>query len=154
MWAMRLPALVLALALAASGCSRPEEPSPLPSVRLGMSPRDVRERFEGGGEGTWQTSVGKKAGEDTVVEWAARDRGTARVSAARFEFHLGMLVAVRAQLNEAVPDERISATAKTVVVRSPSASGVGAGSELVILARDCPTHRDEAERAASRLKKP
>lgn len=138
-----------------AGCDKPETPSPFPGVRLGMSPRDVRDRFGpiAGGEGTWQTKVVTKPGEDTVLEWTAKDAAATKVPTARFEFHLGMLVAIRAHLNENVAAERIEATEKTVTVRSPAPAG-GAGSEVVILARDCPTHKEEAESAASRLKKP
>jgi len=137
-----------------AACDKPDTPSPFPGVRLGMSPRDVRDRFgaAAGGEGTWQTKVVAKPGEDTVLEWTARDPAAARVPSARFEFHLGMLVAIRAHLSEPVTAERIEATEKTVIVRSPAPAGA-AGSEVVLLARDCPTHKEEAETAVSRLKK-
>jgi hypothetical protein len=128
-------------------CDREPVSDPVPGVRLGMSPRDVRDRFEGGAQGSWQTKVGGGAGasDDTVVEWSATD-GSARH--ARFEFHLGMLVAIRAHLREPIASERIDLTAKTVTVRRPGS----AGSDVTILARDCPTHKDEAEALASRAR--
>lgn len=147
-WRAGLLALVLALAGgAAAGCN-PEPPNEVvPGVRLGMAPRDVRDRFDGGGEGTWQTKVGGGAGasDDTVLEWnAGGDRS--RATHARFEFHLGMLVAVRAHLREGIGAPRVDVTPKTVTVRTPEAGGT----EVTILARDCPTHHDEAEALAAK----
>ena len=48
-------------------CDRSGSSDAVPGVRLGMSPRDVRERFAGGG-GVWQTQVGGGAGasDDTI----------------------------------------------------------------------------------------
>ena len=129
---------VLAFALAAPACSH-DDPGALPNVRLGMSPRDVRERLRPGGEGSWKTSLGPEG--DTIVAWRARDPGVA-IPDARFEFHLGMLVAVRAHLHEATAGEQIAVTPKTVTMRRPAPEG---GSELVVLSRDCPTHHEEAE---------
>ncbi|MBX3205363.1 MAG: hypothetical protein KF764_09855 [Labilithrix sp.] len=145
---MRVPTLlfcllaVLTLAFGAS-CTR-EEREAIPNVRLGMAPRDVRERFQPGGEGAWQTALG--AGDDTVLEWTSRD-ARSPVAAARFEFHLGMLVAIRARLNETVSREEVSATPKTVTIKAPAREG---GASVTVLARDCPTHKDEAESFAAR----
>lgn len=123
----------------------------LPGVRLGMAPRDVRDRFEGGAQGSWQTKVGGGAGasDDTVVEWTANGDST-RVSHARFEFHLGMLVAVRAHLRDGGVhgEARIEATPKTVTMLTPAAGGT----DLTMLARDCPTHHEEAESLAAKAR--
>jgi hypothetical protein len=136
----------LALAFVLAACGRDGASDAIPGVRLGMSPRDVRDRFDGGGEGAWQTKIGGGVGasDDTVLEWSAAHDTTH----ARFEFHLGMLVAVRAHLREGVPSERVDLTPKTVTVRTPQAGGT----ELTILARDCPTHHEEAESLASRAR--
>jgi hypothetical protein len=141
---------VVALAACAS-CHADPASETLPGVRLGMAPRDVRDRFDGGGDGAWQTLIGSGspgggggvgASDDTVVEWTASNDHT-RVSHARFEFHLGMLVAVRAHLRQpAVKNEpRTEITPKTVTVLVPAAGGT----DVTMLARDCPTHREEAE---------
>jgi hypothetical protein len=145
---MASAALLLILALAA--CERSTGGDPVPGVRLGMSPRDVRDRFEGGGQGAWQTKVGGGAGasDDTVLEWTATE-ATSRATEARFEFHLGMLVAVRAHLREAAGAEHIDLTPKTVTLRAPQAGGT----EVTLLARDCPTHHDEAEALAAKASK-
>ncbi len=145
---MRLGPIVLSLVVAltlpfGASCSR-EEVEAVPNVRLGMAPRDVRERFQPGGEGSWQTALG--SGDDTVIEWTARDP-RAPVAQARFEFHLGMLVAIRARMNEAAGREEISTTPRTVTIKAPAPEG---GSSVTILARDCPTHKDEAESFAAR----
>ena len=110
----------------------------VPGVRLGMSPRDVRDRFRPGGEGTWKSGV-SPTGDDTALDW--QGSGTS-ITGARFEFHLGMLVAVRATLNPAVSGPpSFAATPRTVKVYRRS----GDRREFVLLARDCPTHREEAE---------
>jgi hypothetical protein len=111
-----------------------------------MSPRDVRARFAEGGQGTWQTNVG--AGDETVLEWTAREDG-ARIAEARFEFHLGMLVAVRARLAEPIAEERVETTPRTVTVRAPGEAG---GTKLTVLVRDCPTHGDEAATWAAKAR--
>jgi hypothetical protein len=116
-----------------------------------MSPRDVRDRFEGGAQGSWQTKVAAGAGvsDDTVVEWNASEGSVSRASHARFEFHLGMLVAIRAHLREQARAERVDVTAKTVTLRLPRADGT----DVTILARDCPTHHEEAEALAAKRSK-
>ncbi|MBX3225839.1 MAG: hypothetical protein KIT84_30320 [Labilithrix sp.] len=145
MWKVRIATIALvaagaaAAAAGAAGCSR-EAPDAIPHVRLGMAPRDVRERFQPGGAepGAWQTALG--AGDDTVLEWTARDPAS-NITEARFEFHLGMLVAIRAKTKDTPKHEEVSTTAKTVTVRTPSREGA----TITVLARDCPTHHDEAE---------
>jgi hypothetical protein len=110
-----------------------------------MAPRDVRDRFQPGGEGTWQTALG--SGDDTVLEWTSKDPKSSVIHA-RFEFHLAMLVAIRARTNDpAPPSDQIATTAKTVTSRSRAPEG---GTSITVLARDCPTHKDEAESLASR----
>lgn len=142
-------ALVLVLTLGLAACGRDAGGEALPGVRLGMSPRDIRDRFDEGGQGTWQTKVGGGAGasDDTVLEWTATSPQS-RATQARFEFHLGMLVAIRAHLREGIPAERVESTPKTVTVRTPQ----GGGTEVTLLARDCPTHHEEAESLASRAR--
>jgi hypothetical protein len=57
-----------------------------------------------------------------------------------------MLVAVRAHLRDPIGSQRVDLTPKTVTVRTPEAGGT----EVTILARDCPTHHDEAEALAAK----
>ncbi len=128
---MRL--LVPLLLLAA--CSR--EPEGVPNVKLGMAPRDVRERFTPGGEGKWETRLGKD--DDTILDWSASS-GAATLEHASFEFHNGMLVALRAMMRSKEP-RAIATTPRTVMLRD--------GVNLTLLARDCPTHHEEAESLAA-----
>ncbi|MCL2724896.1 MAG: hypothetical protein FWD69_10725 [Polyangiaceae bacterium] len=138
--------LTIAVASGSLSCdresSRTEEVTA--GVRLGMSPRDVREHFQGGGDGSWQTTIG--SGTDRVIDWRAQS-DAARFTQARFEFHLGMLVAVRAHTRDASASENIVLTPKTVTLRSPASDG---GTDVTVLARDCPTHHDEAEALAAK----
>lgn len=123
----------------ASACGTAEA-EPVPHVKLGMAPRDVRDRFQPGVPGAWHTAVG--IGEDTALEWKANAPPPSGFVDARFEFHLGMLVAIRA--HAAGPSrEGVSSTAKTVTARAADGS-------VTVLSRDCPTHKEEAERLASR----
>ena len=145
---MRFAITVLVL-LGLVACTREDTTESVPGVRLGMSPRDVRDRFDGGGAGAWQTKVGGGAGatDDTVLEWTALGQAS-RATTARFEFHLGMLVAVRAHLREPAGPERVDLTPKTVAVRTPN----GGGTDVTILARDCPTHHEEAQSLVSKAR--
>jgi len=140
--------LLFAVVMTLVSCTRVETEA-VPHVKLGMAPKDVRDHFEPGGDGTWQTSVGKSA-DDTAIEWRAKDAQASKTKTARFEFHLGMLVAVRATTNDQAPSgEQVTATPTTVSVRRPATGG---GTEIEVLARDCPTHKDEAERLAKQVK--
>lgn len=141
---MRLAFLAFALAFSGAACAR-SGPEPLSNVRLGMSPRDVRAHFEPSSAGAWKTTLG--SGGDTILEWTPREPSSA-VGRVRFEFHLGMLVAVRARIRADGP-ERIEATPTSVLVRRPAAPGE---TDLTLLARDCPTHHDEAEALASKAR--
>lgn len=139
---LRLLFALLLLALSAA-CDR-SPPDAVPGIRLGMAPRDVRDRFEPGGEGGWRVAVGATA-DDTAIVWEARDPkagGPATFRAARFEFHLGMLVAIRATRN-APPPPRESVSVTPTIVTAFRDSGTGA-TDIAVLARDCPTHKDEA----------
>lgn len=140
----RLASVTFALCLVVAGCDRKDREA-IPNVRLGMAPRDVRDRFQPGSDGSWQTALG--AGDDTVLEWTAKD-AKASVKDARFEFHLGMLVAIRAHLAEKSAKEDVSSTPKTVTMRGPAEGGT----VVTVLARDCPTHKDEADALAAKAK--
>jgi len=145
MWTKRAAAFARAVAIAgaAAACTPSDPGAPDPSlvaVKLGMAPRDVRERFVPGAEGSWQTTVGSAA-DDTAIEWVGKPGS--RVEKATFEFHLGMLVAVR-ETTKGAGAEHVSATPKTVTLTRPN----GAQTEVTILSRDCPTHHVEAENLA------
>lgn len=108
-------------------------------VRLGMPLSDVRARFDI--PGTWQVRP-----EESLVaaEWAPRT--TATVRSVRFEFHQGLLVAVRAVVaaqDSSATGERIHVTPGTVVERRPIPGG---DVRVTLIARSCPVHAPEVRR--------
>jgi hypothetical protein len=133
-------AVVLALALlSCRGAARTDD---FFGVRLGMAPREVRDRFDLGAQGTFVLTEGA----DPRLDWTPT--ASARpVSTARFEFHAGMLVAIRARVDPAAPPAegpRISITPQIVSARDPGTGGVA----ITVLSRECPVHKAEAERIA------
>ena len=143
---------------AVAGAIRAQSPqiTAFRGARLGMSPRDVRDHFEPLGPGRWQTQTATAPGgsfpasperarqtADVTLAWAA-DGGDTR---ARFEFHAGMLVAVRTALPAASPlaaGAALETSPAAVLTRAARAPGE---ISLTILARDCPTHAVEVQRA-------
>ncbi len=112
-------------------------------VRLGMTASAVRERFEEPTLGAWRSLPSTGAG-DVVLAWTAA-KGPAE---AQFELHNGMLVAVRAAVEVTDPDaKRPPVQSSRAVVRTRTDEGGHV--RVTVLARDCPTHHDEAERLAA-----
>lgn len=112
-------------------------------VRLGMTPDQVRERFEGGAPASWRTEI---VGLDLSL---IRAPGGSLDRETRFEFHSGMLVAMRLDLPDDAPEasgEPIAISPGSVTARTND--GVGRVA-LTVLARDCPTHADEVSRFLS-----
>lgn len=105
-----------------------------------MALRDVRDRFEPPApNGTWNTETHDGL---TVLTWAASPTAA---PAARFEFHNGMLVAVRAELAATDPltkSEPVSVSAAAVASRTAST--------YTLIAKDCPVHRAEVESILAR----
>lgn len=141
---VRVAAAALLAVVAVAACGRREPPETFHGVRLGMTPGDVRARFQpprgADGPASWRSVPG---GEGTL-EYSVPSRDVPNV---RFEFHSGMLVAVRATLE---PGDSASRGARrdlhpgSVLVRAPRGSAV----EVTWLSRDCPTHKLEADRLA------
>ncbi len=133
---------VWALVLAA--CSASTIPD-FYGVRLGMSPRDVRERFAGG-PGTWTSEATR---DDYAVHWSAASGHEGSLpDAAIFEFHTGALVAVRADL----PASASFASGRALIVTKSGVLKVSHASGKLhadLLARDCPTHATEAAALAA-----
>ena len=132
-----LSVALLAGLLACRGEARTED---FYGVRLGMTPSDVRDRFDLGPQGTFQLTQGADPRLDWTPAVAPRP-----VASARFEFHSGMLVAIRAKVDPRSPagqGPRISYTPTIVSARDPGADAVA----LTVLSRDCPTHKEEATR--------
>jgi hypothetical protein len=141
---------LLALAIGLAACSKPDQTS-FHGVRLGMAARDVRDRFDIGGGGEWKVTPG----EEMLLDWSpAADGGaaattSATVASARFEFHSGMLVAIRANLDHADPSAGgggLTVTGASVAAREPLPKE---RVSYTLLARDCPTHKAEEQRLLS-----
>lgn len=133
-------AWALAAALLVGACDKP--PPAFHGVELGMAPREVRDRFDVKGKFEVQPTLGT-SGEDFVMTFAPENVTT--LTAARFEFHGGLLVAVRADVTASDPSDRGDAlvVTKSAVLhrdRKPD------GAHVDLLARDCPTHHAEAEK--------
>ncbi|MBX3275090.1 MAG: hypothetical protein KF729_32800 [Sandaracinaceae bacterium] len=130
--------LTLALAL---GCG-PSAPDPILGVRLGMTPAQVRDRFGTAAGGTFR---GEAQGEDFALVWAPPEASRSPVRAARHEFHVGQLVAMRLTLDPAAPAAQgppVELTELSVLTRER----VGSDVALTWLARACPTHAEEVRR--------
>jgi hypothetical protein len=125
---------------ALAGCGNGDGGTTFHGAKLGMAPRDVRERFDLGALGAFKITPG----DEMLLDWAPTQPGQGTVETARFEFHSGMLVAVRATLlprDPEAPGASLLATKTAVVVRSK-----GEHVNYTLIARDCPTHREEEKR--------
>lgn len=106
-------------------------------VALGMSPRDVRDRFDLKGSFDVEPTA-----DDFKMRFTPATKTT--VTTAQFEFHMGALVAIRADIAPSDPFARGEDTVSTKVIvlhrtRSPESVHIDE------LARDCPSHHAEAE---------
>jgi len=107
-------------------------------VKLGMTPGDVRAKIDLP-PGTWRANPG----EEMTLDYSPT---TGDVPKVRFEFHSGMLVAIRATLptnDPAASSIPLEVTPGAVISREKSGPQSTA---LTWLSRDCPTHKDEAAR--------
>jgi hypothetical protein len=133
---VRLLRLLLLLTFA-PGCRSADVPE-FHGVRLGMTARDVRSRFDL--PGTWANETTPSVALEFSPAVGSRD-----LAKARFEFHSGSLVAVRAEspraLNIAGFETGVHASSGSVIDVAPlSSSG---GTTLRWIARDCPVHAAE-----------
>jgi hypothetical protein len=124
----------------------PAEPPALHGARLGLSVRELRRQFSPPGPGAFRAVAVSPATGDLALEWIAEPvsaAATVALARARFEFHAGRLVAVRATLpaSEALAHgPGLDAQPAWVVSReSPGNQGV----LVSIIARDCPAHAAE-----------
>ena len=125
--------------LLASEGGGPAASGPIYGLRLGVSPSDTRRLFDPGVDGVFRAS---SFGEGLALEWEP-SQPQARVRAARFEFHGGLLVAVRLTLPAGASNEEelgVSASASAVLSRSR----VDGEERWIWIARSCPTHAGEA----------
>lgn len=113
-----------------------ERPVEVHGVTLGMTPSDVRGRFDAPGPGVWHSEMRA----DPMLVW------TAPGTTATFEFHGGILVAVRMLVRPTDPAAQgrpLDVSNASVLVRRVQTDG---RVEVTLLARDCPTHAGEVRR--------
>jgi hypothetical protein len=132
------PALFqIALCVLASACSKGPAIDEMHGVRLGMTPAEVRARFEP--EGTFSMTPGDEG--ELRLDWRAV--GEQVLTEARFEFHEGLLVAIRAKHGaEATSVQRLEVSPWAVRVARVDANN---RAETLLLARGCPAHESEVQ---------
>ncbi len=112
-------------------------------VCLGMKVAQVRRGFDAPAAGRWN----RESGGDVALVWDDGPHPSleAPVRAARFEFHDGRLVAVRADVSvrdASAGGDRIEVSRTSVAEREPLGQG---RVHLTVLSRDCPTQASEVE---------
>lgn len=118
-------------------------PSAFHGIRLGMSVADVRSGLRA--HGTFAARPNGESG--WALDWQGSDDSS--LKRATFEFHEGLLVAVRAEVDRADPLASAPGTTVTSgVVRRVTRRADG-GFDVLILARACPAHADEVRRLIS-----
>ncbi len=134
--ALALPASVAAWSLLPSS----EDTSAALGVRLGMTLSQVRDRFEH--PGGWSTAVG----DDGLVLLHWSPEGPSELREVSFEFHEGLLVALRGKVSGAFRDPSLNGsdplTVDVAVVRQVTENQDGSR-DLLLIARSCPSHRAE-----------
>ena len=119
-------------------------------ARLGMTASDLRRSFSLPGD--FRVHSDGDASGELAVEWApsASETPASPVMSARFEFHQGLLVAIRADVIDAEQAEMARtqpfvANAAAVLHRQAEATSPDSTSRvrITLLARDCPTHAEE-----------
>ena len=110
-------------------------------VRLGMTPAEVRATFAppAATDARWRLDASR----EIALEWSGSGRSF------RFEFHGAQLMAIRAVLERKDPSTQglaLDVTNATVLHRHARGDG---RVEVTLLARDCPSHAEEARRLIS-----
>ncbi|MCS6901733.1 MAG: hypothetical protein RMJ98_07540 [Myxococcales bacterium] len=119
---------------------RPTSTTHLRGVRLGLSAADTRASFQAPSPGSWASEM--------TPEPSLRWQGPpgAPVSQATFEFHQGMLVAIRLRVAPGSPEAKgpkVEVTSARVIARKKEPSG-----EVTVsmISRSCPAHAAEVNR--------
>ncbi len=152
--------LLLCLALLAtlgSACTKGSAVPDFYGVRLGMTPGEVRTRFTPPG-----SFASKATPTDYAMTWEPKGTASRDPYQASFEFHDGILVAIRARVPDSADFAKghhyVVSTA-TVLRRLPAratqegpAKGPSEWVQVDELARTCPTHAAEAARIIQQSK--
>lgn len=110
-------------------------------VWLGLTALQVQRRFEDAPYGEFSELKGCSS---PTLLWQRRDEGKTTIRSARFEFHDGMLVAMRMRLAATDPlsrGPRLETSTGSLLGRATTADRDTA---LVWLVRDCDSHAEEA----------
>jgi hypothetical protein len=112
--------------------------APVRGVRLGMTSESVREVFVDAAAGRWSSRPGC-SGE--ALEWARTDARATATRWARFEFHRGLVVAIRLLADPTLPIARhVDVTPAAIVDVRPGADG---STSTTVLAVGCERHLAE-----------
>ena len=117
-------------------------------ARLGMTASQLRQSFALADEGAFRAAGNAGSEGELWLEWTPTQ--AASLAGARFEFHEGLLVAIRAELHDASEATRVAAepvqltegTLRHRALLTPDSARV----RISILSRDCPTHAEEVRR--------
>jgi|GEM_PF-1242227 len=137
--ALRGALLALALALGASAwwvVGQRSTGVDLRGVRIGLSAADTRARFLAPGPGVWAS----ESSPEPSLRWSAS--GATDVREAVFEFHQGMLVAVRLKVSPKSP-EATGPSLEQTPARVISRQAEGDAVAVTLLSRSCPAHAAE-----------
>lgn len=110
-----------------------------------MAPRDVREKFDLGASGTFDTEAGK----GVKLHWTSNSRTS--VNEAEFEFHNGMLTYIHADVSNVDPaavGPALWIGPTSVVERKPTQGTM----RVLSIARDCPEHADKIKELVTQPK--
>ena len=103
-----------------------------------MTMEDARAAFIDGAAGDWSTPPGCCG---TALEWSREAVGATQTRWARFEFHQGLVVAIRV-LSDA-PPPRTRHVEVTPAIVSEIRAGADGSTSTTVLARACEMHAPE-----------
>ncbi len=103
-----------------------------------MRLEDARAAFVDGSAGDWSTPPGCCG---TTLEWSRADVHGTQTRWARFEFHQGLLVAIRVLSDPSAP--MIRHVEVTPAVVSETRAGADGSTSTTVLARTCKMHEAE-----------
>jgi hypothetical protein len=119
---------------------RPAAPTEIRGLRLGLSASDTRERFQAPAPGVWSS----EANPEPSLRWKADPPSP--IHEAVFEFHQGMLVAIRLSVSAGTPEAAgppLEVSPARILVRKKEPDG---RVSLTVLSRTCPAHATEVNR--------
>lgn len=116
-------------------------PSAFHGTRLGMTIADVRGRFESRSSGEFSARPNGESG--WAIDWVSTSPAATTIQRATFEFHEGLLVAVRAEVDRNDPLASFVGTTATAGTVRRVSSRSDTTFDVLLIARACPTHAAE-----------